>query len=254
MQISGRGALPGLTLDFVVRPGELELVESRYKERSSAIADVLLGLAAAGSGSVRFLGRAWRDLNRREAFELRREIGRVQGRGNWMDARSVMDNLLLPARHHTVVPERELRERACLLAQQFGLPGLPLLLPGECAPEDLERAACVRAFLGRPALVVLEHPMAFEDSGLLAPLMNAILGSLEQVMSDLGRSSPELPKITRDVSTATASVPVLLGATQQTLAELEALLRQLRGHWLLGGDEADPQPAQPRLAPREVRP
>lgn len=174
MQISGRGALPGLTLDFVVRPGELELVESRYKERSSAIADVLLGLAAAGSGSVRFLGRAWRDLNRREAFELRRETGRVQGRGNWMDARSVMDNLLLPARHHTVVPERELRERACLLAQQFGLPGLPLLLPGECAPEDLERAACVRAFLGRPALVVLEHPMAFEDSGLLAPLMNAI--------------------------------------------------------------------------------
>lgn len=93
-----------------------------------------------------------------------------------------------------------------------------------------------------------------QDLPQMKAKVNAILGSLEQVMSDLGRSSPQLPKITRDVSTATASVPVLLGATQQTLAELEALLRQLRGHWLLGGDEADPQPAQPRLAPREVRP
>jgi phospholipid/cholesterol/gamma-HCH transport system ATP-binding protein len=86
----------------------------------------------------------------------------------------VLDNLLLPARHHTVLPEAELRDRASALARQFGLPGLPLLQPGECTQGDLERAACVRAFLGRPALVVLEHPMAFEDSDLLVPLLNAI--------------------------------------------------------------------------------
>jgi phospholipid/cholesterol/gamma-HCH transport system substrate-binding protein len=84
--------------------------------------------------------------------------------------------------------------------------------------------------------------------------LTAILGSLEQVMGDLRKASPDLPKITRDVSTTTASVPVLLGATQQTLAELEALLRQLRGHWLLGGGGADPVPADTRLTPREVRP
>lgn len=174
MQVSARGALPGLTLDFALRPGELELIDSRYKERSSDIADALLGLAEAGTGSVRFLGRAWHELTRREAFELRRGIGRVQHRGNWMEARSVMDNLLMPARHHTILPEHELRERACALAQQFGLPGLPMLLPDDCAPADLERAACVRAFLGRPALVVLEHPMAFEDSDLLVSLLNAI--------------------------------------------------------------------------------
>ena len=84
--------------------------------------------------------------------------------------------------------------------------------------------------------------------------INSILFSLEQIMGDLSKTSPQLPQITRDVSTATASVPVLLGATQQTLTELDALLRQLRGHWLLGGGGVDPQPAQPRLPPREVRP
>jgi phospholipid/cholesterol/gamma-HCH transport system ATP-binding protein len=174
MQVAARGAFPALTLDFVLCPGELQLIHSRHKERSADIADVLLGLVGAGSGIVRFLGRTWRDLGRREAFELRRGIGRVQSRGNWMDTRAVMDNVLLPARHHTILPEQDLRSRASALARQFGLPGLPMLLPGDCVPGDLERAACVRAFLGRPALVVLEHPMAFEDSDLLMPLMNAI--------------------------------------------------------------------------------
>jgi hypothetical protein len=72
-------------------------------------------------------------------------------------------------------------------------------------------------------------------------------------MRDLRKTSPQLPKITRDVSAATASVPVLMGMTQQTLAELETLLRQLRSSWLLGGGGAQP-PGNGRLPPREVRP
>jgi len=174
MHIAPRGAFPALTLDLSVHAGELQVIHSRHKERSGDIADALLGLADPGGGIVRFLGRAWLELGRRETFELRREVGRVRHRGNWMQTRSVLDNLLLPARHHTVLPERVLREGAGTLARQFGLPGLPLDLPSECASDDLERAACVRAFLGRPTFVVLEHPMAFEDCEMLLPLMHAI--------------------------------------------------------------------------------
>jgi phospholipid/cholesterol/gamma-HCH transport system ATP-binding protein len=152
----------------------MELIYSRYKERSREIVDALLGLTETPGDGVRFLGRSWRELAPSDMFELRRGIGRVQARGNWMEARSVMENLLLPARHHTILPEEDLRDQASRLARQFGLPGVPLLQPGDCTPDDLERAACVRAFLGRPTLVVLEHPMAFEDSDLLVPLMNAI--------------------------------------------------------------------------------
>jgi len=174
VRIGARGAFPALTLDLVLHPGELELIRARHKAGSRDITDALLGLSELEAGRVSFRGRAWHELARHEAFELRRGIGRVQESGNWMETRSVLDNLLLPARHHTVLPEEELRERAGLLARAFGLPGLPLLQPGECTPADLERAACVRAFLGRPALVVLEHPMAFADSELLVPLLNAV--------------------------------------------------------------------------------
>lgn len=81
-----------------------------------------------------------------------------------------------------------------------------------------------------------------------------ILASLDGVMRDLGNTSPELPKITRDVSAATASVPVLMGMTQQTLAELESLLRQLRSSWLLGGGGGGSEAGTGRLPPHEVRP
>jgi len=87
-----------------------------------------------------------------------------------------------------------------------------------------------------------------------ASAFGPILASLDGVMRDLRKTSPELPKITRDVSAVTASVPVLMGMTQQTLAELESLLRQLRSSWLLGGGGSGPEAGTGRLPPREVRP
>jgi phospholipid/cholesterol/gamma-HCH transport system substrate-binding protein len=83
--------------------------------------------------------------------------------------------------------------------------------------------------------------------------VNSVLDSLDHVMRDLRATSPQLPEITRDLGTTAASVPVMMGMTQQTLAELETLLRQLRGHWLFGGSGTAP-PDGNRLSPREVRP
>ncbi|MQM35827.1 MAG: hypothetical protein CRU72_15760 [Candidatus Accumulibacter phosphatis] len=85
-----------------------------------------------------------------------------------------MENLLLPLRHQTVLAEEIIRQRASELALSFGLPGIPTLLPHQCSESDLERAACVRAFLGRPKLVVLEQPIEATESRTFAPLINAV--------------------------------------------------------------------------------
>jgi phospholipid/cholesterol/gamma-HCH transport system substrate-binding protein len=83
--------------------------------------------------------------------------------------------------------------------------------------------------------------------------VKSVLTSLDAVMLDLRKTSPQLPAISRDIGETTANIPVLLGMTQQTLAELEALLRQLRNSWLLGGGGAPPETGG-RLPPGEVRP
>lgn len=174
LRIAARSALPALSIDLTLGLGELHLVLTRHKEHSSDISDGLLGLGETGGDSVSYLGTPWSALSLREAFARRRGVGRIRSQGQWMETRSVMENVLLPSMHHTILPETQLRESASALALRFGLPGLPTALPDECTTADLERAACVQAFLGRPSLVILEHPMEYEDSSLLASMMNAI--------------------------------------------------------------------------------
>ena len=174
IRLAPRSGSAMLEVDLEVLPGQLHLIYSDDPDSSRAISDVLLGLCDAAQGEVRLHGRAWAEIPPRDAYRLRSSIGRVASKGNWMDTRPVMENILLPLRHHTVLPDELLHEMACDFAQRFGLPGLPTLLPGQCPEPDLQRAACVRAFMGRPELVILEHPLEFADTGLLPPLVDAV--------------------------------------------------------------------------------
>jgi phospholipid/cholesterol/gamma-HCH transport system substrate-binding protein len=83
---------------------------------------------------------------------------------------------------------------------------------------------------------------------------NAALASLRTALRDLGRTTPELPGIARNLNAASANLPSLLAQTEQATAEIELLVRQLRGHWLFGGDDSDTVDQPGRLPPREIRP
>jgi phospholipid/cholesterol/gamma-HCH transport system ATP-binding protein len=159
--------------DLCLQAGELHLVHSPTRGRARPW-PMPCSAWPAPAPEVRFLGLAWADLDAAEACRLRSRIGRVMSSGNWLENRSVMENLLLPLRHQTVLAEEIIRQRASELALSFGLPGIPTLLPHQCSESDLERAACVRAFLGRPKLLVLEQPIEATESKTFPPLINAV--------------------------------------------------------------------------------
>ena len=69
------------------------------------------------------------------------------------------------------------------------------------------------------------------------------LANLERATRDVTRASGRLPQTLRNVEDGTATLPGVLLQTQQTTRELELLLAQLRGLWLLGG--SGPPPAEP---------
>jgi phospholipid/cholesterol/gamma-HCH transport system substrate-binding protein len=85
--------------------------------------------------------------------------------------------------------------------------------------------------------------------------LKEVLVAMKVVMEDLSRTTPQLPRIAENVGQATDSVPVLLLQTQQVMAELELLIRQLQSHWLIGGGTADsPSAPSSRISPAEVNP
>jgi phospholipid/cholesterol/gamma-HCH transport system substrate-binding protein len=73
--------------------------------------------------------------------------------------------------------------------------------------------------------------------------VDAVLQTLQSALRDISRATPYLPEISRNVAGGTASLPALMTQTQLAAAELERLLKQLQGSWLLGGSGGGPPPA-----------
>ncbi len=180
LEVEGARPVPGsssLQAPFHLRlePGALALMDSRDGSLARALVELCTGLTPLAEGRVRFLGREWAGLKRREAEALRARIGLAPGEGGWLPHLSVMENTLLARRHHGGVPDEALLREAEELARRFGLHGLPRVSPHEMSRIELAQAGCIRAFLGRPALVLLESPLDIEVSdALVAPLRGAL--------------------------------------------------------------------------------
>jgi phospholipid/cholesterol/gamma-HCH transport system ATP-binding protein len=185
-------------------PGELVLVDARHSGRPTWLADLCCGLVPLAAGSARFLDRDWATMPQHYAAALRGRIGRVFLSGSWIGFLDVATNILLQQLHHTRDDPSELREHATALCCAFGLPGLPLVRPGDLAAGDPARAACARAFLGNPALVLLESPVQGRFTTLMPPLLNALAAARDRgaaavwfTRSDLVWRDPSIPATTR---------------------------------------------------------
>lgn len=163
----------GVAVDVTLRAGDLVLVQPGEEQHERVLADLACGLLPPERGAVRFLGRAWSELSADQANARRGRIGHLMRRGAWIPHMTLLDNVLLPQLHHTRRPYAEIRAEATRWATWFGLPGLPTGRPGELPPAILLRAACVRAFLGTPSLIIIESVAGLGD-GLLAALVNAM--------------------------------------------------------------------------------
>jgi phospholipid/cholesterol/gamma-HCH transport system ATP-binding protein len=164
---------PRNAMDMTLSPGDFVLIECRGPRASAAFGDLCVGLLPLTGGSVRFLGRDWSTVPPNHADALRGHVGRLFHRPLRADTPDIADAIMLARLHHTRVDPKLLREQAAALALQFGLPGLPSGPARQLSEGDLLRAACVRAFLGQPKLVVVELPGAFQRPDLIPALLNA---------------------------------------------------------------------------------
>lgn len=80
-----------------------------------------------------------------------------------------------------------------------------------------------------------------------------LLATLQSAARDVTATTARLPRTLRNIEDSTGTLPGLLLQTQQSVRELELLLTQLRGLWLLGGDGPPPReptrPSAERLRP-----
>lgn len=155
-------------------PGTLTLIRVEEGSERLPLADLAEGLLVPDEGRVLFLGEEWSAMPPDQVLRRRALIGRVFDGHGWISNLSVSDNISLSQRHHTRRPDREILEEAGALARAFGLGGVPGNLPALVPHRELRRAEWVRAFLGRPALILLERPM----QGVAAEHLPRLIGAV----------------------------------------------------------------------------
>ena len=159
---------------FSVEPGDLALVLLEKERSHLPLADLAVGILEPDEGHVRLRGSDWGDMTPDKAADTRGHIGRVFEGNPWIDGMEVSQSIMLAQLHHTHRSIDEVTRQATGLSRVFGLPGLPLSLPSTVRGKDLVRAACVRAFMGEPDLLVLERPTAGVYPELLPALLNTL--------------------------------------------------------------------------------
>ncbi|WP_418317111.1 ATP-binding cassette domain-containing protein [Piscinibacter sakaiensis] len=155
--------------------GELALVHLESGHLRTPLADAAQGLVEPLEGDVRFFGESWSGMSFSDRLAARSRIGRVFEEPGWISELDMDENITLAQQHHH--PDRSLasiRDEAAELARRFSLPGLPLGKPSAMRAPDLRRAACVRAFLGKPELLILERP----TTGIHPEIMPALIASV----------------------------------------------------------------------------
>jgi phospholipid/cholesterol/gamma-HCH transport system ATP-binding protein len=167
-------------LDLNICGGDLVLINLERPRLGTILADACCGLHQTYDGSIFFLGKDWSALPSDTANALRGRIGRVFTFGNWVNRLTLVKNILLQQLHHSRKKSAQLRDEAVRLAEHFGLPGLPTGLPDDLMRADNQRAACVRAFLGQPSLILLEEPTSGIYPEILPPLINVISSACDR--------------------------------------------------------------------------
>lgn len=163
-----------VSVDMRIRAGELVLLDAEDEFSERALVDGICGLLSPVSGRVSFLDHDWQSLSPDWSNAQRGRIGIVERTGHWLPHLSLAEGMVLSQLHHTRNPRDAIYREAAALARRFGLPGLPADLPEQATAFDRHCANLVRAFVGRPMLVLIERQREAIAGRQLAALVREI--------------------------------------------------------------------------------
>jgi len=176
----------------IVRDASFELLKGKVTAvlgpsgaGKSTLLYAITGELALSSGSLQVLGEAMPRPSVRELFALRRRMGvLLQGNGLLTDL-SVFENVALPARVHTPLPEPVLRELVTMKLNAVGLGEAGALMPQELSGGMARRVALARALVLDPPLMLYDEPL----TGLDPIAVGVILDLIRRLNDSLGLTS-----------------------------------------------------------------
>ncbi len=161
----------------------------------STILRLIDGLARPDAGHVYVRDRDICHISETELNEVRRSISLAFQFAALLDSLTLGDNVSLPLRENTRLPEREIHRTVVDALESVGIAYAYDNLPAELSGGMLKRGGFARAIVTRPQLVLYDEPTTGLDPISVHLITNMILRLREKVNGTAVVTSHDLPSI-----------------------------------------------------------
>jgi len=164
-------------VSFTVERGTVCVVMGGSGSGKSTVLRHLIGAYKPDSGEIYLDGEEITGLNERELQRVRRKFGMLFQGGALLNSLTVGENVALPIRHHTDLPEETIEIMVKLKLELVGLRDAEHLKPSEISGGMQKRVSLARAIALDPKIVFYDEPSAGLD-----PIVSGII---DKLMTDL---------------------------------------------------------------------
>lgn len=152
--------LRGINTTF--EAGKTNLIIGQSGSGKTVLMKCIVGLFEPTSGSIRYHGRDFVTMSKREKVLLRREMGMIFQNAALFDSLSVMENVMFPLDMFSDESYKERRRRAQFCLDRVNLGDAGEKFPGEISGGMQKRVAIARAIALNPKYLFCDEP----NSGL----------------------------------------------------------------------------------------
>ncbi len=162
-------------VDLEIHRGEIVALLGGSGCGKSTLLRAFTGLLPPLGGQIRILGEPLYDLPIDERNAVLRKTGTAFQQDALFGSMTVADNIALPLRELTRVPEPVIKEMVRLRLERVGLAGLERRFPTSLSGGQRKRAALARASILDPAVMFCDEPSAGLDPAVAAALDDTLL-------------------------------------------------------------------------------
>lgn len=163
VEVRRRGRKVLDNLDLTVDRGSVTAIMGPSGSGKTTVLKLITGQLAPDAGGVSVEGSDVASLSARKLNEMRRGIGVLLQNGALFTDLTCFDNVALPLREHTRLPETLIRRLVLVKLQSVGLRGTAQLYPRELSGGMARRVAMARALALDPGIMLYDEPFAGLD-------------------------------------------------------------------------------------------